>query len=619
MKLNQYEWNPETDLIAAGAFAEVFRAKDAHHQNRFVALKIYKEGIAQGTTKGTSGHTYTLEKEFRKIDGLSHTNIISFYGLDYIVSQDALGRSTRHPVIIMEYASEGTLSAFLKTRPSQQLLDKIITDVIEGVGYLHKEAIIHRDLKPGNILITRNRRGEPVAKITDFGISRDMMEEKNAEQTLTEGVGTPHYMAPEQFYKKRFGIQGEISPQTDLWALGIIIYRMLAGKRPFAHESKDYEIIRNAIVNEAPDLSPIPEKYKRPITACLEKKAADRVASTSDLLGKLTSDDSYDEEDLTVLPTAVPKAKNDKKSKKKALPLLLGLVVLLLAATAFFFYQNTGTGELAVVKLNEKFGYINKDGEEAIPFKYDGAWSISEGYALVLSDKKWGFIDGNGKTTIPLNFENAQSFSEGLAAVQMNGKWGFINKDGAIVINPEYEDAHSFSEGLAPVKTKDHWGYINKENTIMIPPKYENAYVFSEGVAVVRIGQREGFINKKGDLVIPATYDYVLAFSEGLAAVNVGGAWGYINKQGSMSIPTDYEQTWGFSEGLAPVKQDGKWGFINKLGDLAIGPKYDDASGFSNGLAGVRLHGKEGFIDKDDKVVIDFKYEYADVFSAINE
>src|SRR5690554_1173376 len=110
MRLGNYEWDPDADLIAAGAFAEVFRARDMNTAGRTVALKIYKEAVAKGSSGSSGQKKYTLEQEFRNVDGLSHTNIIAYYGLDYIHGQDAMGRQTSHPVLVMEYAEDGTLT-----------------------------------------------------------------------------------------------------------------------------------------------------------------------------------------------------------------------------------------------------------------------------------------------------------------------------------------------------------------------------------------------------------------------------------------------------------------------------------------------------------------------------
>src|SRR5690554_1345940 len=284
MRLGNYEWNPEKDLIAEGAFAEVFRARDTNTAGRTVALKIYKEAVSKGSSGSSGQKKYTLEQEFHNVDGLSHTNIIAYYGLDYIHGQDAMGRQTSHPVLIMEYAEGGTLSDFLKTNPDKATIGRLIRDISLGMGYLHSEGILHRDLKPANILITKNRRGEPVAKITDFGISRDLLTDKTLEQSFTEGVGTPHYMAPEQFFKKTYGLNGELSARTDIWALGVGVYRMLTGRLPFGEGVGDYVLVREAVVECDPDYSRVPNRYRMLLERCLVAHAGERAGGVEELL-----------------------------------------------------------------------------------------------------------------------------------------------------------------------------------------------------------------------------------------------------------------------------------------------------------------------------------------------
>ncbi len=309
MQLNQYSWDPINDLIAEGAFAEVFRAKDNNTIGRKVALKVYKEAVTKGTAGSSGQKKYTLEKEFGKVDGLSHTNIISYYGLNYLKNPDALGRMSSYPVIIMEYASEGTLKDFMSSNPTSGEIKKIIVDIIKGVAYLHSEGIIHRDLKPGNILITKNRKGEPVAKITDFGISRDILTEQTLEQSMTSGVGTPHYMAPEQFFKKKFGLNGELSERTDIWAVGVIIFWLLTGKLPFGNGQNDYDEVRNAIVAEKYPKDGLENSYSDIIEACLQKNAGERCGNVLDLLN------SFKGLDHTMVPQFPPAEESGKRSE----------------------------------------------------------------------------------------------------------------------------------------------------------------------------------------------------------------------------------------------------------------------------------------------------------------
>lgn len=312
MKLSHYEWDPEKDLIAEGASAEIFKAKDTNSQNRYVALKIYKEAVSKSIAGSSSQKRYSLEKEFLKIDGLSHTNIISFYGLEYLVHQDAMGRSSSYPIIIMEYAREGTLHDLIKTKPNKDVINNIINDILNGIEYLHEEGIIHRDLKPGNILISKNRKNKLIAKITDFGISRDILSDQKIEQSFTEGVGTPHYMAPEQFYKKKFGLEGKVSEKTDIWAIGVVIYRLLTDKLPFANGSKDYEQVRDAIVNADPDYNGIPENFKNILIYCFQKEAVNRPKNIEEIRQLLKSQDNSVNKEVDELKTIIAPIQEEK-------------------------------------------------------------------------------------------------------------------------------------------------------------------------------------------------------------------------------------------------------------------------------------------------------------------
>jgi hypothetical protein len=115
---------------------------------------------------------------------------------------------------------------------------------------------------------------------------------------------------------------------------------------------------------------------------------------------------------------------------------------------------------LARVRINNKFGLINKKGGEVLKPKYDMIEWFSDGLAAVKQNGKWGFIDKSGKELIKPQFESVHRFSEDVAVVQINGKYRFINKTGSIIVQPQFEDAGDFSEGLAAVKQNGKWGFI---------------------------------------------------------------------------------------------------------------------------------------------------------------
>ena len=159
--------------------------------------------------------------------------------------------------------------------------------------------------------------------------------------------------------------------------------------------------------------------------------------------------------------------------------------------TEYELFQDSSTG---------KYGYKHK-GRVVIPAKYDNAWDFSEGLASVKINGKWGFIDKTDTIVIPAKYDGAWSFSEGLASVKINGKRGFIDKTDTMVIPAKYDDAYWFSEGLARVKINGKYGFIDKTETMVIPAKYDDAWPFYIGKAFVKLNGRQFFIDRNGNEV----------------------------------------------------------------------------------------------------------------------
>lgn len=223
---------------------------------------------------------------------------------------------------------------------------------------------------------------------------------------------------------------------------------------------------------------------------------------------------------------------------------------------------------------NHIYGYkLRISGEIAIPLKYDNARDFSEGLARVKLNGKYGFIDKAGNEIIPFKYDSARVFTEGLAAVQLNSKWGYINKMGidVIPISLNYNQVDCFFEGRACVTSNGKRGYIDKTGEVIIPLKYHNANSFSEGLACVELNGKYGFIDKTGKEIIPLKYDWAGYFYDGLAWVSVGesenGKFGFIDKTGKEVIALKYDRASSFSKGKAKVKLNGEWFYIDKNGN----------------------------------------------------
>jgi eukaryotic-like serine/threonine-protein kinase len=190
--------------------ADVFAAVDQRLQ-RDVAVKITRPGAA-----GSDDVEARFEDEARVAAGLQHPNVVAVF--DTGTADD--GR----PFIVMERLPGDTLADRMRDGPLPDLVVRALADdVLAALASAHAAGIVHRDIKPGNILMSE----EGHAKIADFGIARES-DSLLVDPTTTNALtGTPAYIAPERIDGK------PATARSDIWALGVVLYEALAGRKPF--------------------------------------------------------------------------------------------------------------------------------------------------------------------------------------------------------------------------------------------------------------------------------------------------------------------------------------------------------------------------------------------------
>jgi len=255
--------------LGRGAMGIVYKASDPTI-GREVALKVLSLNAA--SEGGTSSPQQMFMREVRAAGRLAHPSIVTIH--DAFEDQE-----NQTSCIVMEFVPGVTLEKILESgQPltTEQALN-LVRQVAEGLDYAHRNQVIHRDLKPANILVTADGR----AKITDFGIAKVLAREGMAR---TIGVmGTPSYMSPEQVRG------GEVDGRSDIFSLGIMIFTMLSGKKPF---SGNTAAVMFKIVYEEP---PAPSTINPQLTPahdylvkkCLAKDRNLRYASARELLRDL--------------------------------------------------------------------------------------------------------------------------------------------------------------------------------------------------------------------------------------------------------------------------------------------------------------------------------------------
>lgn len=194
--------------IGRGGMATVYLARDPRF-DRDVAIKLLpREFLHDPQFK------IRFEREAKTIAKLEHPAIVPVY--DY-------GEVDGQPYLVMRYMRGGSLENRLEKGPlSVDKILKIIERIASALSEAHNQGVIHRDLKPGNILF--DTRGD--AYLSDFGIAK--LQEASARITGSAIIGTPAYMSPEQVHGDE-----EIDGRSDVYALGIILYEMLTGQKPF--------------------------------------------------------------------------------------------------------------------------------------------------------------------------------------------------------------------------------------------------------------------------------------------------------------------------------------------------------------------------------------------------
>lgn len=257
-------------LIARGGMAAVYRAQQVQ-LNRRIAIKILRP--PPDSDESASFHErFRLEAE--TLAQLNHPNIVTVY--------DHGDFDDDQVFLAMEFVDGRRLTDLLRDGPlSVDRSLHLLLQVCEALRYAHRRGVVHRDLKPSNLLITETDDGDELVKVVDFGL----VKLTEVDVTITSNgliLGSPHCMAPEQ-------VRGhKVDPRTDIYAMGVLLFRCLTGTYPFHGNNSTATMI--AHLNQAtptffsvsPDLE-VPDGLENVVRRCLAKSPAERFQSMDEL------------------------------------------------------------------------------------------------------------------------------------------------------------------------------------------------------------------------------------------------------------------------------------------------------------------------------------------------
>lgn len=275
---------------------------------------------------------------------------------------------------------------------------------------------------------------------------------------------------------------------------------------------------------------------------------------------------------------------------------------------------------MRVYQNRKRWMFLKTDGETVILPECDLLDNFSEGLALTIKiidpEKEkalYGFVDTEGRQIVPTKYDDATPFTNGLAWIMDKEKRGYINKQGKMAFTLKDALGYQFSDGIAPISNEKYQvGYIDTAGNLLIDLKYNEPMPFSEGLVSVQSNERYGYINQNDIMTIAPNFDDVRPFKEDRAFVGYFDddyhiKWGLIDKSGKMLVDALFDQVRDFNDGIAAVKVGMLWGFIDKEGKYIIEPKYSFADSFSNGLAwaSIASENKRGFIDTSGEFIIE--------------
>jgi serine/threonine protein kinase len=221
-------------LLGTGGNGAVYRARHVVTE-RWVALKILRRGTVDGASFDP------LVREARATTAIGSPRIVSVFDAGMSEAGDAF--------MAMELL-EGCDLRVLAEREGPLPIDRavdLVAQTLHGLSDAHERGIVHRDVKPANVFVTRDRDGHELVKVLDFGISK-VAHSNGVPATLPgQAMGTPGYMAPEQFVNAR-----DADPRADVYAAAVMLYELVAGRRPF--EATTYQALFSQVQGRARSL-----------------------------------------------------------------------------------------------------------------------------------------------------------------------------------------------------------------------------------------------------------------------------------------------------------------------------------------------------------------------------
>jgi len=262
-------------VLGAGGVGVVYLAEDLKLPHQVAVKVLQRQHVAHHSLRGR------FEREARALAAMKHPNIVSVS--DY-------GISDERPFVVMELLEGKTLRELIDEGPMKpERAFDITKQLLKGLSYAHRRGLVHRDIKPGNVFLQEIEREPEVVKILDFGFAKWLTDEPRDSSPVVSNagivMGTPSYLPPEQ------AAGDETDARTDIYAVGVLLFEMLAGVKPFTGNL--IELLRQHLTVEVPKIAQVSRTRKespelrKVIKRAMAKRKADRFEDASEFLAAI--------------------------------------------------------------------------------------------------------------------------------------------------------------------------------------------------------------------------------------------------------------------------------------------------------------------------------------------
>jgi serine/threonine protein kinase len=607
-------------ILGKGGMATVYLAENPKFGVQVAVKVLNREYVHIGNIRER------FFSEAKLLYRMSHPNIVK--ATDLIDEGETAA-------YVMDYVEGETLKSFLdrKGALNDEEVKFLFSQMLEAVDFVHENQLVHRDIKPSNFMVGKGGR----VKLMDFGIVKNL-DPTAPEYTMTgttQQMGTPMYMSPEQVKSSK-----SVNARSDIYSLGVVLWQMVSGRRPYDSDTLSTFDIQLKIVTEP--LESTNTGWDRLIEKATRKDPEARFESCVGFREVLNSGSSFgvspDVKESAVATIVGDPGKSDRTVIDNSIPTEILLEGSVLDGNGTLKYGKVDIKGNWVIQpmfdrlddfndqgycraeSNGKYGFIDRRGNWVIQPMFDNLFDFdNHGYCEAASNGKYGFIDRRGNWVIQPQFDMLGGFDgQGYCRAESNGKHGFIDRRGNWVIQPMFDTLNWFDDQEYCMATSNgKYGFIDRRSNWVIQPMFDHLEDYDDqGYCRAESNGKYGFIDRRGNWIIKPMFDEVREFNrKGYCIVSIKEKYGIIDRKGIWLIQPLFEEIESNDESddayeYFKVSVNDKTGIIDKSGNWIFEPisgafgDYD-----SQNYCKVYFNGKNGYIDREGSWIIQPIYD----------